>query len=58
MSEELLPVFFFFADRFSVGQNLASMRATEELKRDWSGMVTAWYDEVKMFNPKHIQPFK
>jgi len=46
-------------DRFGVGQNLyiykQSLRAPAT---NWGKAVTDWYDEVKLFSNKKVEPFK
>ena len=42
-----------------VGQNLYIYRQTVRRPAvDWERAVTAWYDEVKIFRPRHVKPFR
>ncbi|XP_045131762.1 CRISP/Allergen/PR-1-like [Portunus trituberculatus] len=45
-------------ERFSVGQNIYMTMASFKDKSDWSGAVTAWYDEVAQFTGKGIKSYK
>ncbi|PNF25630.1 hypothetical protein B7P43_G03825 [Cryptotermes secundus] len=56
-------------DRFVVGQNLfcwsskyrngklLTNETLESQRTAWTRAVTAWYDEVAKFDPRHIKPF-
>ncbi|KAF0314068.1 CRISP/Allergen/PR-1 [Amphibalanus amphitrite] len=44
--------------RFKVGQNLYSSSSTRlDNFSEWRRAIYAWYDEVALFNPEHIEPF-
>jgi hypothetical protein len=57
-------------ERFMVGQNLFywsstyrsdKLLAEETLQAQrtaWTQAVTAWYDEVTKFDPRHVEPFQ
>jgi len=46
-------------ERFDVGQNLYIYKQSRSLSRnDWDSAITSWYDEVALFNRKHVEPFQ
>lgn len=46
-------------DRWGVGQNLYIYKQSLRLPQtNWKRAVTDWYDEVRLFNRKHVQPFQ
>ena len=52
-----------FADRFRVGQNVAMTWSFEHSPptgdaAEFLRHIVGWFDEVKLFDPRHIAPFK
>ena len=52
-----------FADRFRVGQNVAMTWSFEHSPptgdaAEFVRHIGGWFDEVKLFDPRHIAPFK
>jgi len=46
-------------ERFDVGQNLYIYKQSRSLSpNDWDSAITSWYDEVELFNRKHVEPFQ
>jgi hypothetical protein len=57
ITNNTLIVINIIAERFVVGQNIASKSSSGENKSTVDSMILSWYNEVKDFNNKWVSSF-